>query len=197
MPESAPAAFSIGSTPVVSPAGEESTEAELKRLREEVAAFQAKRTNEVNNIVKTATRDAAGKALLDKWVDANLSSYEKQAINSILASGSISEVQDTMNSLVTRYIDAQKVPAGDVITTPGKPQTNTPRYEISGGIAQAFNPTSTPAVAPASTYMSAQAYEAAMMTPEYNRNPAYKQQVDAARLASIKVDMSQRGPNRR
>ena len=162
------------------------TNDELEALRAENARLKSGRNAEVTKIVQTATGSAENKALLDKWVDANLSAYEKKAINDVLANGSIVEVQGTMNSLVQRY-------------NSGQPQVEHPQNQAPG---QPYNPTPIAAVnynnlpaAPQSTggYMSAEQFEAAMLSEQYHKDPAYAQQVQAMRRNTIKQELAKQG----
>lgn len=197
-PAPAPA-FSIGgqqgadltpSAPSPSPAAapqlaQASVNSELEALRAENARLKSGRNAEVTKIVQTATGSAENKALLDKWVDSNLSAYEKKAINDVLANGSIVEVQGTMNSLIQRYNSGQT--ANTVQNTaPGQPYNPTP--------AAAVNYNNLPAAPPSTGgQMTAAQFEAAMLSEQYQKDPAYAQQVINMRKNTIRQELARQG----
>lgn len=154
------------------------TDAEKEQLKKEIEAFKNSRNIEVNKIVDKAVGTPENKLVLDKWVDTNLNSYEKRVLNDILSNGSVTDVQDAMNAVISRY---------NSTFTAGSPNAATTVNTASNpaNVNSAFN---TPAVTTTITPMSAEAFQFAIMDPRYEVDPVYTDQVNQSRRAGMRAE---------
>lgn len=158
------------------PVADAGTDPEKEALRKEIEGFKNKRNLEVNQLVAQAVGTPENKAVLDSWISQNMTGYEQRVLNEIMANGSIAEVQDALNTVITKYnsVANTAAPAPGVANTAN---STTPGY------------VSTPAVTSASTPLSAAEYEYIMLNDQqYKTNPAYAAQVDQRRLAGLAAE---------
>lgn len=158
------------------PVADVGTDPEKEALRKEIEGFKNKRNLEVNQLVAQAVGTPENKAVLDSWISQSMTGYEQRVLNEIMANGSIAEVQDALNTVITKYNSV----ANTAAPTPGG--TNTANVTTPGYV-------STPAVTSVSSPLSAAEYEYIMLNDQqYKTNPTYAAQVDQRRLAGLATE---------
>lgn len=173
---SAPAPVAPNPAPAATfgPGADVGTDPEKEALRKEIEGLKNKRNLEVNQLVAQAVGTPENKAVLDSWVSQNMTGYEQKVLNEIMANGSIAEVQDALNTVITKYNSAANTAA------PGA--ANTASVAASGYV-------STPAATSVSSPLSAAEYEHIMLNDQqYKTNPTYAAQVDQRRLAGLAAE---------
>ena len=177
-PTQAPAPVAPNPAPAATfgPGADVGTDPEKEALRKEIEGFKNKRNLEVNQLVAQAVGTPENKAVLDSWISQNMTGYEQRVLNEIMANGSIAEVQDALNTVITKYNSAANTAA------PAPGVANTANVATPGYV-------STPAVNGASSPLSAAEYEYIMLNDQqYKTNPTYAAQVDQRRLAGLAAE---------
>lgn len=158
------------------PVADVGTDPEKEALRKEIEGFKNKRNLEVNQLVAQAVGTPENKAVLDSWISQSMTGYEQRVLNEIMANGSIAEVQDALNTVITKYNSVANTAA------PAPGGANTANVTTPGYV-------STPAVTSVSSPLSAAEYEYIMLNDQqYKTNPTYAAQVDQRRLAGLATE---------
>ena len=158
------------------PGADAGTDPEKEALRKEIEGFKNKRNLEVNQLVAQAVGTPENKAVLDSWISQSMTGYEQRVLNEIMANGSIAEVQDALNTVITKYNSAANT------ATPAPGVANTANVTTPGYV-------STPAATSVSSPLSAAEYEYIMLNDQqYKTNPTYAAQVDQRRLAGLAAE---------
>lgn len=175
-PAPAPVAPNPAPAATFGPGADVGTDPEKEALRKEIEGFKNKRNLEVNQLVAQAVGTPENKAVLDSWISQNMTGYEQRVLNEIMANGSIAEVQDALNTVITKYNSAANT------TAPAPGAANTANVAASGYV-------STPAATSVSSPLSAAEYEYIMLNDQqYKTNPTYAAQVDQRRLAGLATE---------